>query len=133
MEVGETLKVRVRCADDIHCARHDILKFALALPFTVVDRSRLDVAIMELGSNLVKYGGGGSFLVRLLKTRPGLRIICEDAGPGIADLAQAIRPGCSTTDSFGDGLATVQGTMDAFAITSELGRGTRVEVEKWPG
>ena len=126
-----SLTVKVRSAEDLHSARFEILTFALALPFAADDRGRLDLAVMELGSNLVKHGGGGTFTVALLSARPGLSIVCEDEGPGIADLRQAVMPGFSTTGSFGDGLASVKEVMDVFLLSSEVGRGTRVEVEKW--
>lgn len=127
----ETLVIMVRCADDIHGARHDISKFASGLPFSTADQARIDLTIKELASNIVKYGGGGFFTVSRLTELSGLKIVCHDSGPGIADVTLAMRPGYSTSDSFGDGLACVKEHMDSFNLISEVGHGTRVEVEKW--
>jgi len=53
-------------------------------------------------------------------------VIAQDQGPGIADIALAMRDGYSTAHTLGAGLPGVHRLMDDFAITSELGAGTTV-------
>ena len=64
------------------------------------------------------------------RRRAGIEIASRDAGPGIADLAAALRDGCSTGGGRGSGLPAVRRLMDEFAITSGPG-GTRITARKW--
>ena len=61
----------------------------------------------------------------------GVRIVARDAGPGIADVEQALRDGYSTYDGLGLGLPGARRLMDEFAVVSEVGRGTTVTMTKW--
>lgn len=63
--------------------------------------------------------------------RTGLRCTFIDEGPGIPDIAEAVRDGFSTKDGLGQGLPGSKRLMDEFEIASEVGKGTRIEVVKW--
>jgi serine/threonine-protein kinase RsbT len=63
--------------------------------------------------------------------RRGIEIVGRDAGPGIADVAQALQDGYSTSGSLGLGLPGARRLMDEFDLDSELGRGTTVTMRKW--
>ena len=54
--------------------------------------------------------------------RRGLRVAVRDAGPGIADVAAALRDGVSTGGSLGLGLPGARRLMDDFAIRQRAGR-----------
>ncbi len=58
-------------------------------------------------------------------------MVFEDNGPGIPVLAKAMEEGYSSVGSLGLGLTGAKRLVDEFAITSELGKGTRVEIVKW--
>ncbi len=53
--------------------------------------------------------------------RAGLRLIFEDAGPGIPDIAAAMRDGFSTGRGLGKGLPGSKRLVDVFEIESEVG------------
>jgi serine/threonine-protein kinase RsbT len=58
-------------------------------------------------------------------------ITARDEGDGIADIRQALQDGYSTSGRLGVGLPGVRRLMDAFEISSAVGRGTTVVVRKW--
>jgi serine/threonine-protein kinase RsbT len=62
--------------------------------------------------------------------RTGLELVFADQGPGIPDIAQALREGYSTAKGMGMGLPGAQRLMDDFDIVSAIGRGTTVTVRK---
>jgi serine/threonine-protein kinase RsbT len=64
-------------------------------------------------------------------SRRGIQAIAHDDGPGIRDLAQAMRDGFSTSGSLGLGLPGVKRLVDEFHIVSEARRGTTVTIRKW--
>lgn len=127
------LSLTVRRLEEVAWARQEIKRFAAALPFTPDDLARIELAISELASNLVKHAKGGKLCATRLK-REGrwlLHVVVTDTGPGIKDLTQAMKTGFSTSGSFGDGLPAVRELVDKFEITTEVGHWTRVEIEKW--
>jgi len=54
-----------------------------------------------------------------------------EQGPGIRDVAEALRDGYSTSHSLGLGLPGTRRLMDEFEIVSEEGKGTTVTTRKW--
>ena len=89
--------------------------------------------VSELGRNILKYAGQGR--IRLLpleeEGRRGIEIRAEDDGPGIADVAAALRDHFSTGGTLGLGLPGVRRMMDQFDVESRPGAGTRVRARKW--
>jgi len=63
--------------------------------------------------------------------RVGLGLLFEDTGPGIPDIDLALKDGFSTGQGLGIGLGGARRLMGEFAITSELGKGTKVEIRRW--
>ncbi|GHH86374.1 hypothetical protein GCM10018793_58010 [Streptomyces sulfonofaciens] len=87
----------------------------------------------ELATNLLKHGGGGRVVINLVDGAPApggargpsVQLVSLDHGPGIADVAQALRDGYSTAAaSLGAGLGTCRRVSDAFDLHSVRGRGT---------
>lgn len=132
MSSGE-IRVAINSDQDIVAARQRGRALALELGFSPVDSTLIAAAISELARNIVSYAGSGEITLKMIQnpTRQGIRIVAADEGPGIHDLQQALRDGFSTSGSLGLGLPGVRRLMDEFEITSEPGRGTRVEVKKW--
>jgi serine/threonine-protein kinase RsbT len=58
-------------------------------------------------------------------------VVARDAGPGIADVEEALRDGYSTYGGMGLGLPGCRRLMDEFEVTSEVDRGTTVVMTKW--
>ena len=107
---------------------------AARLGFRLIDQTRLVTVTSELARNVVKYARRGRMIAQTLDAaqgRPGLRLIFEDAGPGIPDIDAAMRDGFSTGRGLGKGLPGSKRLVDVFEIESEVGRGTRVTVVRW--
>jgi serine/threonine-protein kinase RsbT len=90
------------------------------------------LAISELATNLLRYAPGGELRVAIVSTESGmgLAIQCQDAGPGIADVALALQDGFSTSGGLGSGLPAVRRLMDEFEISTSPS-GTHIEAHKW--
>lgn len=86
----------------------------------------------ELATNLLKHAQAGQVLVDVVdppaprEGRPGraVQITAIDHGPGIADVARAMRDGFSSAHSLGAGLGTCRRLADDFGLHSVPGRGT---------
>lgn len=106
---------------------------AVALGFGLVDQTKVVTAASELARNTLDYGGGGEMIAELLEAGPrrGLRLMFQDDGPGIPDLAQALTDGFTTGHGLGLGLSGARRLSNEFEIESEVGRGTRVTIVRW--
>jgi serine/threonine-protein kinase RsbT len=118
---------------DIAVARGEVRRMAAALGFRIIDQTRLATVCSELARNVVKYAKRGRMIAQPFDAagRQGLRLIFEDDGPGIPDIAAAMRDGFSTGRGLGKGLPGSKRLVDDFRIESEVGRGTRITVVRW--
>lgn len=122
----------VRSADDVVRLRRAVRDVALAVGFGVVDQTKVVTAASELARNALVHGGGGQARVeRIVDPRAGLRLVVEDEGPGIADVALALRDGYSTGTGLGLGLGGTRRLMHEFRLETEWGAFTRVTVVRW--
>lgn len=130
----QSRSIALESEHDIAVARGEARAFAAALGFRVIDQTRLATVTSELARNVVKYAGRGRMIAQPTadaRGRAGLRLIFEDSGPGIPDIAAAMRDGFSTGRGLGKGLPGSKRLVDEFEIVSEVGRGTRVTVVHW--
>jgi serine/threonine-protein kinase RsbT len=130
----ESLSIALEHEHDIVVARGEVRKMAAALGFGLVDQTRLATVASELARNIVKYAGRGRLIAQPVTDaggRTGLRLIFEDTGHGIPDLAAAMRDGFSTGGGLGQGLPGSQRLVHEFDIASSPERGTRVTVVRW--
>src|SRR5687767_4437944 len=123
----------LRAEDDVVRARQAVRAWAVELAFSLVDQTKLVTAASELARNTVVYGGGGTLRMEVLEDGPrtGLRLVFEDAGPGIPDLERALKDGYTTGGGLGLGLGGARRLVNEFAIQSTVGEGTRITVVKW--
>ena len=126
-------RVRVATDKDIVEARQLARALAEELGFSAGDATVVATAVSELARNIVDYAPPGEMTVRLVSNgeRKGLVLIATDNGPGISDIALAMRDGFSTAGRLGLGLPGVRRLMDDFEIVSQPGQGTRVTAKKW--
>lgn len=104
---------------------------AAAAGMSTFQATRLATASSELARNAVVHGGGGSLDIETVDVpRQGVRITVTDAGPGIADVARALRDGFSSSGSMGHGLGGAQRLLGALEIDSRPGC-TRVRGTLW--
>ncbi|MEG8276106.1 ATP-binding SpoIIE family protein phosphatase [Streptomyces sp. AHA2] len=88
----------------------------------------------ELATNLLRHAEGGHVLIGLVERtddggpRTCVQLLSLDHGPGIPDVAAAMRDGYSTTvaASLGAGLGTCRRIANDFDLHSAVGRGTVV-------
>jgi serine/threonine-protein kinase RsbT len=127
------IRVSINSDQDIVGARQKGRTLAAELGFSSADATLIATAISELARNIVSYARRGEIqLHRLQNTmRQGIMVVASDQGPGIRDVAQALRDGFSTSGSLGLGLPGVRRLMDEFEIASKPGMGTTVTVRKW--
>ena len=126
--------IALESEQDISAARGEVRSVAAALGFRVIDQTRLATVTSELARNVVQYAGRGRMIAQPTadaRGRQGLRLIFEDSGPGIPDIAAAMRDGFSTGRGLGKGLPGSKRLVDEFEIESEVGRGTRVTIVRW--
>lgn len=129
----EDLRVVVSRDADIVTARQLGRELAAKAGFVGSDLTLIATAISEVARNIISYAANGEILLGLAQKdgRPGLRVIAQDHGPGIADIDQAMQDGFSTGKSLGLGLPGARRLMDEFEIVSAPGEGTTVTMRKW--
>jgi serine/threonine-protein kinase RsbT len=118
---------------DIVAARQKGRDLAALAGFSGSDLTIIATAISEVARNIVVYARRGEIGLSVVEKdgRSGILVIARDEGPGISDVAQAMRDGFSTGNSLGLGLPGAKRLMDEFEITSAVGRGTTVTMRKW--
>lgn len=119
---------------DIVIVRRRCRDAAREIGFRSTDQTRLMTAASELARNTVLHGGGGlAHVQRLARAdgRAGLRLIVEDRGPGIHDIAQAMQDGFSSGRGLGLGLSGARRLSDDLQIESRPGELTRMVLTKW--
>jgi len=127
-------QIRIASDKDVVTARQEGRAVALQTGFTVSEATLIATAISELARNIVSYANSGSVTLKPANGANGavgITIIASDSGPGIADIAQALRDGYSSSGGLGLGLPGVRRLMDEFDINSRAGGGTTVTVTKW--
>ncbi|GAP50342.1 ATP-binding SpoIIE family protein phosphatase [Streptomyces azureus] len=84
----------------------------------------------ELATNLVRHADGGYVVINLVERahaddgRLSVQLVALDHGPGIPDVAAAMRDGYTTAASLGAGLGTCRRIANDFDLHSASGRGT---------
>jgi len=95
---------------------------------------RIAIISYEAEMNLVMYATKGT--ISLSVSRNAVSLIVTDEGPGIPDISLAMQEGYSTATpemremgfGAGMGLPNIRKNSDAFEISSEIGRGTRLHI-----
>ncbi|HEX6080775.1 MAG TPA: anti-sigma regulatory factor [Methylomirabilota bacterium] len=125
--------VDVRSDEDVVRVRQITRQWALDLGFSLIDQTKIVTAASELARNTVIYGGGGITRFEALHEGPrrGLRLVFQDKGPGIPDVAQALRDGFTTGSGLGLGLGGARRLASEFDIASAPGQGTTVRITRW--
>lgn len=114
-------------------ARRHAAQAAAAMDWSEIDAGRLALVVTELGTNLLRHASKGRLLIA---TRPRtdaaggasgigeVELISIDEGPGIPDIALAMRDGHSSGSTPGTGLGAVRRLADDFDIHSAVPDGT---------
>lgn len=135
MAVLKSEALPLRSSDEIVPARQMVRQWAVELGFNLVEQTKVVTAASELARNTVIHGGGGSVLLEVLDEPPrrGLRLTFTDEGPGIPEIALALKDGFTTGSGLGLGLGGSRRLSHEFAIQSTPGHGTTVTITRWKG
>jgi serine/threonine-protein kinase RsbT len=128
-----TERVPIRTSQDVVLVRQRARTLAAGQGLSLVDQTKVVTAASELARNTLEHGKGGEVLLEAVVngTRRGIRLTFEDQGPGIPDVAAALRDGFTTGTGMGLGLPGARRLMNEFSIESSPGQGTRVVVARW--
>jgi serine/threonine-protein kinase RsbT len=129
--VAETVKIQ--CEADVVATRQRVKECSSRLLLKLIDQTKIITAASEIARNTLKYGGGGQAVIDIIENenRTGIKIIFEDQGPGIPDLALAFQEGYTTGKGMGLGLSGSKRLVDEFDIQTEKNKGTQVTLIKW--
>lgn len=126
--------VRVAREEDIAIARQMAKQLAQELGFSLADVTKVATAVSELARNIYRYARTGKIMIRTRlaeNDEPTIEVVAVDRGPGIEDVELVLTKGYTTYErSLGIGLSGIKRLMDSFEITSEVGIGTAVRIEK---
>ena len=131
--MDDEIRIAIGQESDIVTARQKGRELAGGAGFSGSELTVIATAISEVARNIVVYAQRGEIILRQVQSagRRGIQVIASDSGPGIPDIALAMRDGFSTGKSLGLGLPGAKRLMDEFEIVSEVGSGTVVTMRKW--
>jgi serine/threonine-protein kinase RsbT len=133
MELQSSETLSIAESQDIVLVRQAVRKKAIGLGFNLVDQTKIVTATSELARNALDYGGGGIMILQVIQNgrRSGIRLTFEDQGPGIPDVALALKDGYTSGGGMGLGLGGAKRLSDEFEIETTPGKGTRVTILRW--
>lgn len=105
-------------------ARRHAAQLAMELGFSEVDAGRLALVVTELGTNLHRHAVKGRLLIAARPAFGDVEVLAVDAGPGIPDLAHAMRDGQSSGSTPGTGMGAIRRLADDFDLHSSVPDGT---------
>ncbi len=125
--------VLVAKEQDVVFLKNRVKEVAVKIKMGLVNQTRLITAASELVRNMMRYANGGNCLIEVVSSGRinGVRLTFTDNGPGIPDIAAAMRDGFSTGKSLGLGLPGTKRLVNEFDIKSKVGEGTTVTILKW--
>jgi len=133
VEVRAVLALPVTEISQVAKTRRAATALAGRLAFDEAGTSKVALIVTEAATNLVKHATEGEILLYALQTGQirGIQVLVLDKGPGIANAAQAMRDGYSTTGSLGTGLGAIERLATSFDIYSLPGAGTALLARLW--
>jgi len=133
MPTTRTERLDIRSSDDVVKVRQQTRTLAIEAGLSLVDQTKIITAASELARNTLDYGGGGELFAAVVEDggRRGVRLTFEDHGPGIPNIAQAMKDGFTTGSGLGLGLGGAKRLSNEFAIESKPGAGTKIIIARW--
>ena len=118
-------------------ARVAVAAFLAQLDPTVVELADIKTAVSEAVTNCIVHGYrdsvGTIWVEATIFEERRVTVKIRDRGIGISDIRQAMEPmftTCESGERAGLGFAVMQSFMDKVRVTSRVGRGTAVTLEK---
>jgi serine/threonine-protein kinase RsbT len=125
--------IQVFKEQDVVFFKNRVKEVSMRVKMGLVNQTRLLTAASELVRNMMRYAEGGVCIIEVVSSGRinGVRLTFSDRGPGIPDLAAAMRDGFSTGKSLGLGLPGAKRLVNEFDLKSKVGEGTVVMILKW--
>ncbi len=125
--------IEISKEQDVVFAKNRVREVAVKIKMGLVNQTRLITAASELLRNMMRYANGGTCFIEVVSSgrNNGVRLTFVDKGPGIPDIAAAMRDGFSTGKSLGLGLPGTKRLVNEFDLKSTVGQGTTVAIIKW--
>lgn len=125
--------IAITHASDIAAARRAGQRIAQELGFDDVRAGQLAIVISEAATNILKHAGDGRIMLASVQADGigGIEILAIDSGPGIANLAQALRDGNSSAGTAGNGLGAMYRLSDQFDVYAPRGKGAVFFMRLW--
>ncbi|BAU54291.1 anti-sigma regulatory factor [Mucilaginibacter gotjawali] len=125
--------IQILKEQDVVFFKNRVKEVAVKIKMGLVNQTRLLTAASELVRNMMRYANGGTCIIEVVSSGRinGVRLTFSDRGPGIPDIAAAMRDGFSTGKSLGLGLPGTKRLVNEFDIKSKVGEGTVVTILKW--
>jgi signal transduction histidine kinase len=119
------LTTDISVEDDVVLARQRARQVSALLGFDSHDQARVAAALSEIARNTLQHAGRGRVQFHLDESEP-LSLVLDvlDDGPGMTLVDGQPESGG------GRGIVAARRLVDAFEISSQLGRGTRVRMRK---
>lgn len=113
--------------------KREIHSLTLNAGFTAQKTGEIDIIVAELVSNLVKHGGGGQVMVKLIEEKDNtlLELIGIDSGKGMADVNRMMVDGVSTKSTLGQGMGAMKRLSHLFQVYSMKDWGTVTLIRIW--
>jgi serine/threonine-protein kinase RsbT len=131
--VPDLTVIQINGRSDVYAARRATRKFLGQAGFPRIATEEMVLVAVELATNLLRHASpGGELTLRSIDSEAGfgVEITSRDNGPGITNVALALKEGTSTVGGLGGGLSTVRDYVDELLITSEPG-GTTIVARRW--
>lgn len=126
---GQDVWIRAEEPSAVGAVRRVAVGLAQDAGFDTERVGQVAVAVTEAASNLVKHAVEGMALVRPCPGAPEVvELITLDHGPGMPDVARAMRDGYSTSGTLGIGLGAITRIASSYDVHSLPGKGTLLAV-----
>jgi serine/threonine-protein kinase RsbT len=125
--------IPIKSSSDVVMVRQRVRVLAIEMKFSLVEQTKIVTAASELGRNTLEHGGGGSLELAVITNgaRRGIHLRFIDHGPGMADVALALKDGYTSGSGMGLGLGGSKRLMNEFEIDTKPGSGTTVTAIRW--
>jgi anti-sigma regulatory factor (Ser/Thr protein kinase) len=128
-------RIGIEGEEDVAHARSRTRELAQGVGLADRATEALVTAVSELARNIVMHARYGEIVIEPGIEPPGRRrgltVVARDIGPGIEDIQLAMQDGFTTAGSMGCGLPAARRLVDRLEISSMVGIGTVVTIEKW--
>lgn len=120
---------------DIAAARRAGQRMAVAVGFDETGAGRLALLISEAATNILKHAVDGRLFLSQARQGElrGIDVIALDRGPGIGNLANALRDGVSSVGTAGTGLGAMRRLADEFDAYAPRDKGAAFFMRIWNG